>query len=111
MRFLGAILAVVAALAAPAAAQDQPRRGGTFNFAISAETPTYDCAATDTFAAIHFLAPFYSTLLKFDLARYPAVTGDLAESWTVSPDQLTYTFRLHPNVRWHDGTPLTSADI
>ena len=111
MRVLGAALAAVLWFAAPAVAQDTPRRGGTLTFAISAETPTYDCAATDTFAAIHFLAPFYSTLLKFDLAHYPNVTGDLAESWTESPDHLTYTFRLRQNVRFHDGTPFTSADI
>jgi len=110
MRILGAALAALL-LAAPAVAQDTPRRGGTLTFAIGAETPTYDCAATDTYAALHFLSPFYSTLLKFDLSRYPNVAGDLAESWTVSPDGLTYTFRLHPNVRFHDGSPLTSADV
>ncbi len=110
-RLVAAVAAIFVLAALPAGAQDQPRRGGTFTFAISAETPTYDCAASDTFATLHFAAPFYSTLLKFDLARYPEVTGDLAESWTISPDNLTYTFRLHPNVRFHDGTPLTSADI
>lgn len=106
-----AALAAILALSVPAAAQDQPRRGGTLTYAISAETPTYDCHASDTFATLHFSGPFYSTLLKFDLARYPEVQGDLAESWTVSPDGLNYTFRLHRNVRFHDGTMLTSADI
>ena len=71
-----AIIGLAAALALPAAAFAQtPKRGGTLTYAISAETPTYDCAATDTFAAIHFLAPFYSTLLKFDLAAYPAISA------------------------------------
>src|SRR5262249_6470322 len=51
------------------------------------------------------------TLLKFDDANYPQVIGDLAESWTVSPDRLTYTFKLRPNVFFHDGSRLTSADI
>ena len=37
------------ALAAPAPAQ-MPKRGGTLEFAISAETPTYDCHASDTYA-------------------------------------------------------------
>jgi peptide/nickel transport system substrate-binding protein len=100
-------------LAAPmqAASQDAPKRGGTLNFAISAETPNYDCHAHDTFAAIHFLAPFYSTLLQFDLKKYPEVRGDLAESWTVAPDLRSYTFKLKPNVVFSDGQPLTSADI
>jgi peptide/nickel transport system substrate-binding protein len=88
-----------------------PKRGGTLTFAISAETPHYDGHGSDTFATIHFSAPFYSTLLKFDLDKYPNVTGDLAESFTESPDKLTYTFKLHPNVKFHDGTPCTSADV
>jgi peptide/nickel transport system substrate-binding protein len=106
------LLGLAAALASPVAALAQtPKAGGTLTFAISAETPTYDCAATDTFAAIHFLAPFYSTLLQFDLAAYPKVKGDLAESWTVSDDKKTYTFKLKPNVVFHDGTAFTSEDV
>ncbi|AGB25402.1 ABC-type dipeptide transport system, periplasmic component [Mycobacterium sp. JS623] len=42
------------------------------------------------------------------LVRYKPGTSDflpsLAKSWTVSPDQLTYTFTLQPNVKFHDGT-------
>src|SRR5438552_16613580 len=33
--------------------------------------------------------------------------GDAADSWTMSPDGLTYTFKLHKNVLFHDGTPST----
>jgi peptide/nickel transport system substrate-binding protein len=111
MRILTLIGAVAAlSLAQPAAAQT-PKKGGTLTFAISAETPTYDCGATDTYAALHFLSPFYSTLLQFDLPNYPKVKGDLAASWTISDDKKTYTFKLRPNVVFHDGSPLTSADV
>lgn len=34
-----------------------------------------------------------------------------AESWMLSPDGRTYTFRLRPNLQWSDGTALTSADF
>jgi peptide/nickel transport system substrate-binding protein len=88
-----------------------PKRGGTLTFAISAEPPHYDGHGSDTFATIHPTSPFYSTLLKFDLDHYPNVIGDLAESHTVSPDHLTYTFKLHSGVKFHDGTPCTSADV
>src|SRR5450432_2046962 len=36
--------------------------------------------------------------------------GDLAENWE-NPDPLTYVFHLRPGVRFHDGRPLTSADV
>src|SRR5580765_2304049 len=35
----------------------------------------------------------------------------LATSWTVSPDGLAYEFRLDPEARWQDGTPVTSEDV
>jgi peptide/nickel transport system substrate-binding protein len=99
------------ALAAGATQAQTPKRGGTLNFAISAETPHYDCHGSDTYATLHFAAPFYSTLIRFNLPKFPEVEGDLAQSWTVAPDLMTYTFRLHSGVKFHDGTPLTSADV
>ncbi|MET0876551.1 MAG: hypothetical protein ABWY14_05375, partial [Tardiphaga sp.] len=75
------------------------KRGGNLDFAISAEAPHYDPHASDTYATLHLAAPFYSTLLRFDLAKFPAVEGDLAQSWTVAPDLMAYTFKLHPNVK------------
>lgn len=39
------------------------------------------------------------------------VSPDLAESWSVTPDGLIYTFRLRPNQFWHDGMPITTGDI
>jgi peptide/nickel transport system substrate-binding protein len=99
------------AFAAGAANAQTPKRGGTLTFAISAETPHYDCHGSETYATLHFSAPFYSTLLQFDLAKFPQVKGDLAKSWTVAPDLMTYTFKLHEGVKFHDGTALTSADV
>jgi ABC-type transport system substrate-binding protein len=39
------------------------------------------------------------------------VVPDLAESWTISGDGITYTFRLRPNERWEDGYPVTADDV
>ena len=36
---------------------------------------------------------------------------DLAESWDISGDGLTYTFHLRQNVTWHDGEPFTADDV
>jgi peptide/nickel transport system substrate-binding protein len=88
-----------------------PKRGGVLDFAVDAEPPNYDCHANVSFATLHPIAPHYSTLLKFDTANYPQVEGDLAESWTVSPDKLTYIFKLRTGVLFHDGSRLTSEDV
>jgi peptide/nickel transport system substrate-binding protein len=104
-------LAFVVAGATGAADAQQPKTGGTLQFAISAETPHYDCHASDTFSTLHFVAPFYSTLLTFNLDKYPEVKGELAESWTAAPDLLSYTLKLRSGVTFHDGTPFTSADV
>lgn len=103
-------IAGATALAVPAIAQE-PTPGGTLNFAVVAGPPTYDLHAANSFSVIHYLAPHYSTLLTFDWANYPDIEGDLAEDWSVSDDGLTYTFKLRDGITFHDGTPLTSADV
>jgi peptide/nickel transport system substrate-binding protein len=101
----------IAAFSLGALAGTPPKRGGTLEFAVLVEPGNYDCHANISFAFLHPIAPHYSTLLKFDAANYPQIVGDLAESWSVSPDRLTYTFKLQPNVLFHDGSKLTSADV
>ena len=109
-----ALLAIVSSMpvrAASTEAVQAPTRGGTLEFAVESEPANYDCHANVSFAFLHPVAPHYSTLLKFDGVNYPEIKGDLAESWSVSADQRTYTLKLWPDVRFHDGSPLTSADV
>src|SRR5216684_4831077 len=97
---------------APAMAQSEtPRRGGVLLAAIAADAPSLDPHQEQTFATLQPVAPLYSTLLQIDPYSYPNVIGDLATEWNISPDGLTYTFKLRPGVRFHDGSPLTSADV
>jgi peptide/nickel transport system substrate-binding protein len=106
------VLAAAAfALAATPALAQTPKRGGDLKFAVSAEPPNYDCHANTSFAFIHPVRPHYNTLLKFDAPNYPRITGDLAASWNVAADGLTYSFKLHDGVRFHDGSALTSEDV
>ncbi len=110
-RVIGAMASVVLMSWGGTCFAQTPQKGGTLVYGISAEAPTFDCGGSDTFAVIQTVAPFYSTLLKVDLANYPNIVGDLAKSWTISPDGKTYTFELHSGVTFHDGSALTSADV
>lgn len=51
----------------------------------------------------------FSGLIKYDTQGFP--TPDLAESWGVSFDGLTYNFQLRENAVWHDGNPVTAEDV
>src|SRR5215470_7771634 len=105
---LGAAMAVVPG-AGPAA--DTPRRGGILLAAIAADAPSLDPHQEQTFATIELVAPCYSTLLQIDPYDYPKVIGDVASEWKIAPDGLTYTFKLRPGIKFHDGSMLTASDV
>ena len=60
-----------------------------------------------------FANPFYNSLIEYDptTADFFDLRGDLAKSWELSEDGLTYTFALHDNATWHDGNPVTAEDV
>ena len=63
----------------------------------------YSLAASDLFRLI------YPTLTTYDPGNFAPVP-ELAESWSTSPDRLTWTFHIRPGVRWSDGQPVTARD-
>src|SRR5436305_15030350 len=108
-------LLVAGVLAAPGlvTAQVKPRSGGELVFVVPSEPPSYDAHQEETFGVIHPMAPHYNTLLRVDPNDRTGTkpVGDLAESWTVSKDGLTYTFKIRRGVKFHDGSELTSRDV
>ena len=100
-----------ALLVAGTATAQQPQRGGELVFAVNAEPPNYDCQATTTFVAMQTLSPHYSRLINFDPDNFPNFKAELAERWERSADGLAYTFHLRDDIKFHDGSALTSADI
>jgi len=101
------------ALGACGAAHAQtPKAGGILKFAVVAEPPSIDCHVVNTFAFIHPARAHYSTLLAFKGSYADLrIVGDLATGWEVAPDGLSYTFKLRDNVKFHDGSQLTSEDV
>jgi peptide/nickel transport system substrate-binding protein len=108
--FLTILTLAVLAAAWPLAAQDKPRSGGELVFVVPSEPPSYDAHQEETFGLIHPMAPHYNTLMRVDPFDKTGTKplGDLAESWTVSKDQQTYTFKIRKGVKFHDGSELTS---
>ena len=57
---------------------------------------------------IHSL--FFNQLVEYNPINPSEIIGDLAKSWVVSDDFLSYTFSIHENAKWHDGKDLTAED-
>jgi len=107
-----ACLAITALTTQTRAQSAAPKRGGILNFAVVAEPPNFDCHANTTFGVLHPVGPHYSMLLKYTGDwKGMRIEPDVASSWSASPDGLTYTFKLRQDVKFHDGSPMTSADV
>ena len=82
--------------------------GHTFTYAISSEPDYLDpaiCMNSNTSAV---LAQLYYPLFRYD--ENGNVQNMACESYTVSEDNLTYTFKLAEGNTWSDGQPVTAAD-
>ena len=122
MSFRPSALILVAALAvsactgagqpaAPGApsAQGQPVAGGTVTIPIGAD-PTLNPWSPNAFVESLFInRVIFEGLTKpgKDLAPAP----DLATSWTIAPDGLSWTFKLRDGVKWSDGKPFSADDV
>ncbi len=107
----GMLVAALSSAAAPRAAmaQDTPKRGGTMNAAISADPVNLDPHLSSAYSTFQVLENVYNQLVGLD--NNLQIVPELAESWTVSEDKLTYTFKLRPGVTFHNGRELTADDV
>src|SRR5689334_16284490 len=115
MRSLGILLTALLAVAAcdgtgSGSAPGPPRHGGSATFGLPAEVSSLDPLALAGGADLGVAAGIYDPLA----AR--AGTGGglgpwLADSWRSSPDLKTWTLRLHPGVRFQDGTPFDAGAV
>lgn len=65
---------------------------------------------SNTQTASEVTGMIYETLLGLSPTSEEYVPG-LATHWKISPDHMTYWFRIDPNARFSDGTPVTSVDV
>ncbi len=95
----------------------QPVPGGSFSFQMPAIPPSLDPYTQTSFQNAYVNGLSYSKLLRF-AAGVPAVDPadntmepDLAQKLPEQPDELTYTFKLKPGIKFHNGRAMTSEDV
>ena len=99
-----------------AGADEEPKYGGTLTYMIPADAPpSFDGHRESTYATVHSVAPFYSVLIRINPENPSSTTDFVCDLCTEMPqptdDGKTYTFKIRSAVKFHDGSPLTSADV
>lgn len=110
MRSMGVGFALVVVAANAAFAQPpMPKADGTAVVAVSGD-PGHLNPAISTAGPLHAVADsMFNGLVALDRKGNPR--PDLAATWHIAPDATTVTFRLVDGARWHDGQPVTAADV
>lgn len=93
---------------ATALSQEVPREGGTAVVILGGDPEHLNPGISTGYPIGAVGASLYSALIRLDRDGMPQ--PELAEAWTISDDNLTYTFKLR-SASWHDGEPVTSADV
>src|SRR3989441_55529 len=91
------------------AAGQAQKDGGTFVSARTTEATGLDPQLVPAFSRSARSPMMYNQLVRFEPDMTPV--PELAESWQVSPDGLTWTFKLREGMKFHDGQEMTSADV
>jgi peptide/nickel transport system substrate-binding protein len=107
--FIASLIAVLVACSTGEKVDLGDDASGRLIAAIAGEPDQLDPNKTSAYFSFEVLENVYDTLVEpdADLRMRPA----LAESWDVTPDQLTWTFHLRRGVTFHDGSPLTADDV
>jgi oligopeptide transport system substrate-binding protein len=103
---LAALIAIVAGLAFSAGAA---QAATVLHRGNGSEPQSLDPAHVAIDAEANIVRDLYEGLTAHDAAG--RVVPGVAESWTVSPDGIVYTFTLRPDARWSNGDPVTADDF
>jgi peptide/nickel transport system substrate-binding protein len=96
-------------VAAPSADAQTPKRGGTFRVAYGNAISHLDFHTAPGYEMMWVAMNIGCGLVN--ITPDGKFVGDAADSWQVSPDNLTYTFHLRKGVLFHDGTPVDAAAV
>ncbi len=111
IRFAGRLLlAALLLLSLGAASAQDPQYGGTLVFGAESMGDSFDIGFWHGFGGVHVIDSIGEGLVQADFENGGALPG-LAESWEISDDGLVYTFHIREGMTFHDGEPVTAADI
>src|SRR5690348_4853789 len=96
-------------LAAKASAQPGTKPGKTLRVVMQSDLKILDPIWTTAYIVRDHGYMIYDTLFALDAKLQPQ--PQMVDSWTMSDDKLTWTFKLRDGLQWHDGQPVTSADV
>ena len=99
------------ATAAPTVEPGTPKAGGTLIAALPGDISRTDSALIDDSNSSYVFNQIMEGLVGLAPGSASEIVGVLAESWTISDDALTYTFKLRPGITFHDGTPFDAAAV
>src|ERR1035437_9661980 len=99
-------LVIAPAIAAPFSC---PRKGGDFVFGQEANVNSLDMMTSSSMSTRNAALNIFEALVARD--ENNNVVPDLADSVTEAPDHLSYTFKLRQGAKFHNGKPMTSADV
>jgi peptide/nickel transport system substrate-binding protein len=114
--FAAAVVALCIAAAPATAQEEKPKHGGTLTYVIPADSPaSLDGHRETSYATIHTAAPYYSVLIRVDPDNPASTTDFVCDLCTAMPSPTdggkTYTFKIREGVKFHNGDPLTAADV
>ena len=98
-----------AALALFAAAPAHAQPSKTLKVVMQSDLKILDPIWTTAYIVRNHGYMIYDTLFSLDAKLEPQ--PQMVDSWTVSDDKLTWTFKLRDGLKWHDGQPVTAADV
>lgn len=104
-------MAAASLVAAPSLlrAQTRPATNRTIRAVFHGDVPTFDPIWTTANMAAYHGGMVYDTLFGIDADYRPQ--PQMVSKYGLSDDKKTWTFELRDGLKWHDGTPVTSADI
>src|SRR4026208_1095169 len=108
--FVAAMAVVSAPMFAPLASGETPKQGGAAVVTFNNDLTTLDPQVGYDWQNWSVIKSIFDGLMDYKPGN-TELQPDLAESYTVSDDGLTYEFKLRDGVKFHNGRVMTSADV